>query len=49
MKTLKTIKPTDIKPENISLDILYEDKELLIVNKPAGMVVHPAHENWEEH
>jgi len=47
VKILKTIKPTDIKPENISLDILYEDKELLIVNKPAGMVVHPAHENWE--
>ena len=47
VKILKTIKPTGIKPENISLDILYEDKELLIVNKPAGMVVHPAHENWE--
>ena len=47
VKILKTIKPTDIKPENIKLDILYEDKELLVVNKPAGMVVHPAHENWE--
>jgi len=29
------------KPENIKLDILYEDKDLLVVNKPAGMVVHP--------
>lgn len=31
-----------IEPENIPLDILYEDKDLLIVNKPKGMVVHPA-------
>lgn len=34
--------PTDIQPENIPLDILYEDDDLLIVNKPKGMVVHPA-------
>ena len=32
----------DILPENIPLDILYEDKDILIVNKPKGMVVHPA-------
>lgn len=32
----------DIEPENIPLDILYEDDQLLIVNKPKGMVVHPA-------
>lgn len=32
----------DILPENIPLDILYEDQDLLIVNKPKGMVVHPA-------
>lgn len=31
----------DILPENIPLDILYEDKDILIVNKPKGMVVHP--------
>ena len=37
---------TDIKPENIQLNIIYEDDHLLVVNKPAGMVVHPAHENW---
>jgi 23S rRNA pseudouridine1911/1915/1917 synthase len=37
---------TDIKPENIPLNIVFEDDHLLIVNKPAGMVVHPAHENW---
>lgn len=32
----------DIEPENIPLDILYEDEDLLVVNKPKGMVVHPA-------
>lgn len=32
----------DLKPEAIPLDILYEDEQILIVNKPAGMVVHPA-------
>ena len=32
----------DIEPENIPLDILYEDDDVLIVNKPKGMVVHPA-------
>lgn len=32
----------DILPENIPLDILYEDDDLLVVNKPKGMVVHPA-------
>jgi len=37
---------TDIKPENIALNIVFEDEHLLVVNKPAGMVVHPAHENW---
>lgn len=34
--------PLDIQPENIPLDIRYEDDDLLIVNKPQGMVVHPA-------
>lgn len=32
----------DIEPENIPLEIVHEDKDLLIVNKPQGMVVHPA-------
>ena len=36
----------DVKPENIELDIVFEDEHLLIVNKPAGMVVHPAYNNW---
>ncbi|MGV3586781.1 MAG: RluA family pseudouridine synthase [Adhaeribacter sp.] len=37
---------TDIVPENIPLNIIYEDDALLLVNKPAGMVVHPAYSNW---
>ena len=32
----------DIQPENIPLDVLYEDKEVIVINKPKGMVVHPA-------
>jgi len=36
----------DIEPENIPLDIVYEDGELLVVNKPQGMVVHPAPGNY---
>ncbi|MBN2201817.1 RluA family pseudouridine synthase [bacterium] len=34
--------PQDIRPETIPLDIVYEDGHLMVVNKPAGMVVHPA-------
>ncbi|MEA5568712.1 RluA family pseudouridine synthase [Anabaena sp. UHCC 0399] len=34
--------PLELKAENIPLDILYEDEQLLILNKPAGLVVHPA-------
>jgi 23S rRNA pseudouridine1911/1915/1917 synthase len=37
---------TEVKPENITLNIVYEDEHLLVVNKPAGMVVHPAYNNW---
>ncbi|MDR3286729.1 MAG: RluA family pseudouridine synthase [Prevotellaceae bacterium] len=36
----------EIIPENIPLDILYEDDDLLVINKPAGMVVHPGHGNY---
>lgn len=37
---------TEVYPEDIPLDILFEDEYLLVVNKPPGMVVHPAHGNW---
>jgi 23S rRNA pseudouridine1911/1915/1917 synthase len=37
---------TEVIPENIPLNIVFEDEHLLVVNKPAGMVVHPAYQNW---
>ena len=37
---------SEIIPENIPLNIVYEDKEVLVVNKPAGLVVHPGHGNY---
>jgi 23S rRNA pseudouridine1911/1915/1917 synthase len=37
---------TEAKPESIPLDIVYEDDQLLIVNKPAGMVTHPAYAHY---
>lgn len=40
--TLPASQEPEIRPEDIPLDILYEDKDLLVVNKPKGMVVHPA-------
>ena len=40
-------KPLDVLPEDIPLDIRYEDDDLLVVNKPKGMVVHPAAGNYE--
>ncbi|MDD5006110.1 MAG: RluA family pseudouridine synthase [Candidatus Omnitrophica bacterium] len=40
-------KEISLSPENIPLDIIYEDRDLLVVNKPAGMVVHPGAGNAE--
>ena len=40
--TVPDLSEPDILPENIPLDILYEDDDVLVVNKPKGMVVHPA-------
>ncbi len=40
-------KDTSIVPEDIPLDVVYEDESLLVVNKPAGMVVHPGHGNFQ--
>lgn len=36
----------EVIPEDIPLDIVYEDKYLMVVNKPAGLVVHPGHGNY---
>ncbi len=41
-------KPLEIKEENIPIEIIYEDKDLLVVNKPQGMVVHPGAGNYED-
>jgi len=38
--------PLEIMPQKIELDIVYEDKDIVIINKPQGMVVHPAHGNY---
>ncbi|RPI01707.1 MAG: RluA family pseudouridine synthase [Calditrichaeota bacterium] len=38
---------TDIEPENIPLDIVYEDQFLMVLDKPAGLVVHPAYGNMK--
>ncbi len=35
-------KSVDVQPEDIPLDVIYEDSDIIVVNKPAGMVVHPA-------
>ncbi|MCS7019708.1 MAG: RluA family pseudouridine synthase [Cytophagales bacterium] len=37
----------EVKPENIPLNIVFEDEHLLVLNKQAGMVVHPGYNNWE--
>lgn len=37
----------EITPQEMSLEIVYEDDWLLVVNKPAGLVVHPGHGNWD--
>ena len=38
-------KPIELKAQEIPLDIIYEDKDIIVVNKPKGMVVHPANGN----
>ncbi len=38
--------PDKAEPEDIPLDIVFEDRRLIVVNKPAGMVTHPGHGNW---
>lgn len=41
-----TLESQAFRPENLALDVVYEDAHLLVVNKPAGLVVHPAPGNW---
>ena len=44
--TIKDPELTKIEPQNIPLDIYYEDSDIIVVNKPSGMVVHPALGNY---
>ena len=44
--TLPKPPPQQAQPENIPIEIIYEDPDLLVVNKPAGMVTHPAYGNY---
>ena len=46
--TLPDAKPLDVEAQNIPLEIVYEDEDLLVVNKPKGMVVHPAPGNYDK-
>ncbi|NOT38602.1 MAG: RluA family pseudouridine synthase [Saprospiraceae bacterium] len=43
----KSTVPDHVIPQDIPLDIIYEDDDLMVINKPAGMVVHPAPGNYE--
>ena len=45
--TIPDCEELDIPPQDIPLDIIYEDKDVLIVNKPKNMVVHPAPGHYE--
>ncbi len=40
--TVPEPEPSEVEPENIPLDIIYEDSDIVIINKPRGMVVHPS-------
>lgn len=43
---LPSVREVSIEPENIPLDIVYEDDDVIVVNKPKGLVVHPAAGHW---
>lgn len=45
--TVEDKKETGLRPEDIELDVVYEDEDLAVINKPAGLVVHPAPGNYE--
>jgi 23S rRNA pseudouridine1911/1915/1917 synthase len=40
------VREVELKPENLPIEILYEDKDVIVLNKAAGMVVHPGHGNY---
>lgn len=44
--TIENAQPSNVAPEKMDLDIVYEDECLMVINKPAGLVVHPGAGNW---
>jgi 23S rRNA pseudouridine1911/1915/1917 synthase len=40
------MQPSDLVPEDVKLDVRFEDDDMIVLSKPAGMVVHPAHGHW---
>ena len=44
--SLPAAKPKEIPPEDIPLDIVFEDEDVLAINKQAGLIIHPARGNW---
>lgn len=46
--TLPPVVSTDMQPTDIPLDIVYEDSEMLVINKPAGLTVHPGAGNYQD-
>lgn len=46
--TLPEPEPLDIAPKEIPLEIVYEDEDVLVINKPKGLVVHPAAGHWDD-
>lgn len=45
--TIPEAKELDIKAEDIPVEVVYEDSDIIVVNKPKGLVVHPANGNWD--
>lgn len=45
--TLPEVKPATAQPEDIPLDVVYEDDDVIVINKPKGLVVHPAAGHWD--
>lgn len=43
---LPPVEKLEVEPEPVSFDTIYEDKDILVINKPSGVVVHPAPGNW---
>ena len=41
------IKQVDLKAQDIPVEVVYEDSDIIVVNKPKGLVVHPANGNWD--